>query len=121
MFTDRQVISNCTFEHEEGRASGIALCKSLIEALPLPMLDEHATLFILPLALRLVNDISSRCRQLVAEVCCLKSAVRCSLKHVSYAESTFDSSKGVARNFRNIPELCAEVVWNWARPCAEAR
>jgi hypothetical protein len=64
----RQVIANCSFEHEEGRLAGIGVCKSLSESLPEPVLNEHAMAFILTLALRLVNDSSSRCRRLIAEV-----------------------------------------------------
>src|SRR3546814_5096759 len=29
-----QVVANCSFEHEEGRLAGIAVCKSLCESLP---------------------------------------------------------------------------------------
>ena len=66
---NRQVIANCSFEHEEGRLSGVALCKNLCESFPEAILDEHAQSFALALSLRLVNDSSARCRQAISEVC----------------------------------------------------
>lgn len=63
----QQIVLNLKYEYEEGRLSAINLLSSLIQKFPLPVLEEHAQLFFLPLVLSLVNDESKKCKEAVAD------------------------------------------------------
>eukprot|EP00985_Skeletonema_marinoi_P017590 scaffold9708_cov130-Skeletonema_marinoi.AAC.3 len=63
----QQIVLNMKYEYEEGRLSAIELLSSLIQKFPLPVLEEHAQLFFLPLVLSLVNDESKTCKEAVAD------------------------------------------------------
>ena len=63
----QQIVLNIKYEYEEGRLSAIDLLSSLIQKFPLPVLEENAQLFFLPLVLSLVNDESKKCKEAVAE------------------------------------------------------
>ena len=64
----KRLITNCNFEFEEGRFASIDMLCDLVKALPVPVLEEHAVLIFLPIALRLVNETSSKCRERAADV-----------------------------------------------------
>jgi len=63
----RQVMLNVKYEHKEGRMSTIRLVSTLIERLPLDLIDEEVQLIFLPLVLQLVNDDSEDCRESVSK------------------------------------------------------
>lgn len=63
----QQIVLNLKYEYEDGRLSAIDLLSSLIQKFPLPVLEEHAQLFFLPLVLSLVNDESKKCKESVAD------------------------------------------------------
>jgi hypothetical protein len=47
---------------QEGRIAALDMVRHLLRRLPVPLLDEHAHLFFLALAVRLVGDESQKCR-----------------------------------------------------------
>ena len=61
------MVLNTKYEYEDGRLSAIGLVTAVIEKLPLPLLEEYAQLFFMPLVLQLVNDESKDCREAVAK------------------------------------------------------
>ncbi|KAI2504538.1 hypothetical protein MHU86_9943 [Fragilaria crotonensis] len=66
----RQAMLNAKYEHKEGRMSAIRLIFTLLDRLPLDLIDEEVQLIFLPLVLQLVNDDSAECRESVSD--CLK-------------------------------------------------
>ena len=62
----KQIVLNIKYEYEDGRLSAISLLSTVIEKLPFPLLEENAQFFFLPLVLQLVNDVSEKCREAVA-------------------------------------------------------
>ena len=69
----RQVMLNAKYEHQEGRMSAIRVIFTLLDRLPLDLVDEEVQLMFLPLVLQLVNDDSEKCRESVSE--CLKRLI----------------------------------------------
>ena len=63
----KQVVLNLSYEHSEGRLSAIGLTTTILDKLPVPVIEEHCQLFFLPLTLQLVNDESKECRDAVAK------------------------------------------------------
>lgn len=63
----KQAVLNVAYDHEEGRLSAISLTATIVEKLPLPVLEKHSQVFFLPLTLQLVNDDSNECRHAVAK------------------------------------------------------
>lgn len=61
----QQIVLNLKYEYEEGRLSAINLLFSVIQKLPIPVLEKHCQMFFLPLVLQLVNDNSQRCKESV--------------------------------------------------------
>jgi len=61
----KQIVLNVQYEYDDGRLSAIELVCTLINKLPLPLLEEYCQLFFLPLVLQLVNDESKKCRESV--------------------------------------------------------
>jgi hypothetical protein len=51
-----------TIQLQEGRIAALDMVRHLLRRLPVPLLDEHAHLFFLALAVRLVGDESHKCR-----------------------------------------------------------
>jgi U3 small nucleolar RNA-associated protein 20 len=73
----KQVIANISYEHQDGRMSGVALLTLVIDKLPQELLDKYAQMFFLPLVMQLLNDESKDCRLKVAD--CIKLLfTRCS-------------------------------------------
>lgn len=64
----KQLINNCEFEFEEGRAAALRALVVLIKALPLSVLEDYAQMLFLPATLRVVNDKSAKCREQAAAV-----------------------------------------------------
>jgi hypothetical protein len=64
----KQLINNCEYEYEEGRAAALRALVMLIKALPAPVLEDYAQMFFLPATLRVVNDKGPRCREQAAAV-----------------------------------------------------
>ena len=62
----KQIVLNLKYEHEEGRLSAIQLLSSIIQKLPLLVLEKHSQLFFLPSVLQLANDDSKKCTEFVA-------------------------------------------------------
>jgi len=62
----KQIVLNIQYEYSDGRLSAIELLSSVIEKVPLPVVDQYSQLFFLPLTLQLVNDESKECREAVA-------------------------------------------------------
>lgn len=61
----QQIVLNLKYEYEEGRLSAIDLLSSVIQKLPVPVLESHSQLFFLPLVLQLANDDSKKCKEAV--------------------------------------------------------
>ena len=59
----QQIVLNIKYEYEEGRLAAIALFHSVIQKLPIQLLEKHSQLFFLPLVLQLVNDDSKKCKE----------------------------------------------------------
>lgn len=70
----KQVVLNLNYEHMEGRLSAISLATSMLEKLPVPLVEKHCQLFFLPLTLQLANDESKECREACAK--CLSSLLK---------------------------------------------
>jgi hypothetical protein len=64
----KQLIVNCEYQFEEGRAAALHALVVLIKALPLPVLEEYAQTIFLPATLRVVNDKAAKCREQAAAV-----------------------------------------------------
>lgn len=64
----KQIIQNCSFDYEEGRLSCLEILINLSRLLPVPILNQHALVILMPMTLRIVNDTSSKCRNKAAEV-----------------------------------------------------
>ena len=62
----QQIVLNIKYEYEEGRLSGLGLLSSVVQKFPLPVLEERAQFFYLPLVLQLVNDDSKTCKEAAA-------------------------------------------------------
>jgi len=58
----KQIVSNISYEYQDGRLSGIAFLNLVIEKLPRDLLQRHSQHLFLPLVLQLVNDDSKDCR-----------------------------------------------------------
>ena len=63
----KQAVLNIKYEYNEGRLSAISLLTTMIQKLPLPVLQQHCQLFFLPLTLQLANDDSKECREAIAK------------------------------------------------------
>lgn len=61
----QQVVLNLKYEYEEGRLSAVDLLSSVIQKLPIPVLEGNSQLFFLPLVLQLTNDDSKKCKEAV--------------------------------------------------------
>lgn len=57
---------NIKYEHKEGRMSAIRMVSSLVERLPVELVDSNIQLIFLPLVLQLVNDDTEDCRKAVS-------------------------------------------------------
>ena len=55
-------IKNLGYSREDGRMTVLDMLHSIVLKLPLPILEQQAQLFFLPLVLRLVGDTSPTCR-----------------------------------------------------------
>ena len=64
----QRLITNCNYEFDDGRYASLEMLCGIVRALPVPVLEEHAVVIYLSIALRLVNEISSKCREKSAEV-----------------------------------------------------
>lgn len=62
----KQMVLNIKYEYECGRKSALELLLSVIQKLPIPLLEEHTQIFFLPFVLQLVNDESKLCRETVS-------------------------------------------------------
>jgi hypothetical protein len=63
----KQMVLNMKYEYASGRRSAIQLLATLIQKLPVDVLQRHVRMFFLPLVLQLVNDESQECREDVAD------------------------------------------------------
>ena len=70
----KQIVLNIKYEYENGRVSAIVLLTTVIEKLPLPLLEEYTKLFFLPLVLQLVNEESKECKELISS--CISSLIK---------------------------------------------
>lgn len=70
----KHVVLNIKYEYEEGRLSAIALVTTILEKLPIELLEAHSQLFFLPLVLQFVNDDSKACREALSD--CLSRLLR---------------------------------------------
>jgi U3 small nucleolar RNA-associated protein 20 len=61
------LLNNLSFEYESGREAVLDTLHFIFQKFPQAIINNQAEYFFLPLVVRLVNDDSSRCRQLVAE------------------------------------------------------
>ena len=59
-------IVQLNYEHESGRESALEMLATVFSSFPQKVLMDHAGLFFIPLASRLVNDDSSKCRKLAS-------------------------------------------------------
>jgi U3 small nucleolar RNA-associated protein 20 len=57
---------NIKYEHRDGRRSAIRMVSSLVDRLPLELVDNNIQLIFLPLVLQLVNDDAEDCRKAVS-------------------------------------------------------
>lgn len=64
----KQLITNCSYEYEDGRQASLETLLLLCKYLPVITLEDHAQMIFLPMTLRLVNDASSSCRQSAAAI-----------------------------------------------------
>ncbi|GBG32245.1 Small subunit processome component 20-like [Hondaea fermentalgiana] len=62
------LVANLDFELEAGRQSGLEMLRAILAKFPHEVLDEIASFLFLSLVQRLVNEDSSACRAIVAEV-----------------------------------------------------
>lgn len=67
-------VQNLEFDTEDGRAQALELLTHIVRKLPVAVLQEMHTLLLLPLATRLANEESSKCRKMVVE--CLRSLLQ---------------------------------------------
>jgi U3 small nucleolar RNA-associated protein 20 len=63
----KQIVLNIKYEHAEGRLSAVSLMATVIDKLPLPVLQKHSQLFFFPLTLQLANDDAKECREAIAK------------------------------------------------------
>lgn len=77
----KHVVLNVKYEYEEGRLSAIALITSIVEKLPVELLETHSQLFFLPLVLQFVNDDSKACREALSD-CLARLLSRASMEVV---------------------------------------
>lgn len=63
----KQIVLNLQYEQVDGRLSATNLLGTVIEKVPLPVVDQFAKLFFLPLTLQLANDSSKACREAAAK------------------------------------------------------
>lgn len=63
----KKLLANCAYEYPEGREAALTALSNLVRLMPLTVLEEHAHMIYLPLALRTVNDSSERCRDAACE------------------------------------------------------
>ncbi|XP_076304449.1 small subunit processome component 20 homolog isoform X2 [Tachypleus tridentatus] len=61
-------IAQLDYRQESGRTSALEMLNLICNTFPVGVLKSHAGLFFIPLAARLVNDSSSKCRQMVAMI-----------------------------------------------------
>lgn len=66
----QQILRNLRYEHAEGRLSALSLTTKLVERFPIPVVEQYSEMFFIPLAMQLVNDNSSECREAISQ--CLK-------------------------------------------------
>ena len=59
-------LTQLDYEHETGRESALEMMATIFETFPQKLLLEYATFFFVPLASRLLNDESTKCRKLAA-------------------------------------------------------
>jgi hypothetical protein len=59
----KKLLTNCSYEFEEGRLASIDMMCSVAKALPQPVLEDHCQLIFLQLTMRLVNETSGKCRE----------------------------------------------------------
>jgi len=64
----KQLIVNCSYEFEDGRKSALETLMNLTKAIPVALLEENIQLIFMPMAMKLVNDNSSVCREAAANV-----------------------------------------------------
>jgi U3 small nucleolar RNA-associated protein 20 len=57
----KRLVANISYDFTHGRLSAIALVASLVEKLPLALLEERNSIFFIPLALQLTNDDTPEC------------------------------------------------------------
>ena len=70
----KQIVLNLNYEYADGRLSAIHMLSTIIERVPLSVIEKHSQLFFLPLTLQLVNDDSKECREAVAK--CLSVLIK---------------------------------------------
>lgn len=91
-----KIMSNIKYEYADGRLSAIELADSLMQKLPLEVLESNFQLFFLPLTLQLANDDSKKC-QTGLSVCVSTLFSRISLEStktlVDYMERWFSGDK----------------------------
>lgn len=63
----KKLLANCAYEYSEGREAALTALSNLVRLMPVAVLEEHAHMIYLPLALRTVNDPSERCRDAACE------------------------------------------------------
>ncbi|XP_022238550.1 small subunit processome component 20 homolog [Limulus polyphemus] len=61
-------IAQLDYGQESGRTSALEMLNLICNSFPVGVLKSHAGLFFIPLAARLVNDSSSKCRQMAAMI-----------------------------------------------------
>ena len=92
----KQMVLNAKYQYEGGRMSALELVHTVIQKLPIPLLEEYTQVFFLPLVLQLVNDESKLCRETVSN-CIIALLTRLSnqvlLSLLEYAER-WSSTKG---------------------------
>ncbi|XP_071941723.1 small subunit processome component 20 homolog [Antedon mediterranea] len=59
-------VGQLSFDEENGRVSALEMLATMFSSFPQKTLDKHYGLFFIPMATRLVNDDSAKCRKLVA-------------------------------------------------------
>ena len=55
----KQMITNCAYTYDDGRLSSFEALETLVRLLPLPVLEDNAQSIFLPMALRLVSEVSA--------------------------------------------------------------
>lgn len=66
----KQVVLNVKYEYPEGRLAAVAVISTLLDRLPIALIEQHAQLFFLPLTLQLVSDDSEKCRESISRAIC---------------------------------------------------